>query len=855
MNEVEIPLKITGIGAIKAELRELKGQIADATDPAVMTALAQRAGELKDRLKDANEQIAVFTTGSKFEAVSTSFGQIGSDLASLDFEGASEKASVFAKNLGNLNPADLTKGFKSFTSMITTVGGAFVKLGATILMNPIFLLVAVITAIVVAIGFFLKKIGVLDAILEAIMIPINAVIQGFKDLTDWMGLTDNAAEENAEAVKEASEKNRESLKAESQARQELYNLTKDLSDEEIAAIEEKLGIQIDTSQSIFDLKREQIEGDMAINQAEIDSLNLKKELTDEDKKRLADLTKTQADLANQQVQNEINKINAIRNLNVSLDKQIELLQAKQIKGESERAKAMLDIQQKEALAKVEQQIKEAQQLGDSTALAKAQQLKNLIIQDFKRQELEITNKGNAAVAKTTTTSVGNTNKEVKNKYSEALADLRKKNEVALQEAENAGKSEQELRELRITQLEAERKYLFDNLAKIYKKEVDQKAALAKIDNDLKKARDKNAADIEKAENEELIARLKRKELNAQDDIAKFEAQKELLEAEAKIKMDSLEVGSEERGLLEDETAKKLKEIDDQITAKKIENQQKILAAAQLTAETKLSKEAFELERFKGTKEEEIAANEAFLKTTLDTLKTQKETELAALNLSEEEKAAIEEKFRQAKEVAEEATAAKLVEIDQKAREKLNANIEAGFQLATTAAGAIASIQDINTKKKLKGVQQGSKEEEKILKQQFEQQKKMQLAMAVINGAQAITSILAQYPKFDGGFAMAAAIAGSVISTATSLATIASTSFEGGGNAPTADTNSFTSATGSSTTMATPSVSLFGQGNQLNNVGGEGAQQGQTITVNAIVSETEMTDTQNKINKIQKNAEL
>jgi hypothetical protein len=77
MNEVEIPLKITGIGAIKAELRELKGQIADATDPAVMTALAQRAGELKDRLKDANEQIAVFTTGSKFEAVSTSFGQIG----------------------------------------------------------------------------------------------------------------------------------------------------------------------------------------------------------------------------------------------------------------------------------------------------------------------------------------------------------------------------------------------------------------------------------------------------------------------------------------------------------------------------------------------------------------------------------------------------------------------------------------------------------------------------------------------------------------------------------------------------------------------------------------------------------
>lgn len=127
-------------------------------------------------------------------------------------------------------------------------------------------------------------------------------------------------------------------------------------------------------------------------------------------------------------------------------------------------------------------------------------------------------------------------------------------------------------------------------------------------------------------------------------------------------------------------------------------------------------------------------------------------------------------------------------------------------------------------------------------------------MAVINGAQAIVSILAQYPKFDGGFAMAAAIAGSVISTATSLATIASTSFEGGGNpAQAPDVPTASSTTGG---MATPSVSLFGQGNQLNNVGNPNQEGGgQTITVNAIVSETEMTNVQNKVNKIQKNAEL
>jgi len=76
MNEVTIPLKISGIAQMKAELRELKGEIANATDPTQMTALAQRAGEVADRLKDANEQVAVFTAGSKFESISNSLAGV-----------------------------------------------------------------------------------------------------------------------------------------------------------------------------------------------------------------------------------------------------------------------------------------------------------------------------------------------------------------------------------------------------------------------------------------------------------------------------------------------------------------------------------------------------------------------------------------------------------------------------------------------------------------------------------------------------------------------------------------------------------------------------------------------------------
>ena len=856
MNEVEIPLKITGIGAMKAELRELKGAIADATDPAAIVALSQRAGELKDKISDANDAVNVFATGSKFEQVSNGIGGIKDSLMSLDFEEANDKAKNFASALGKLNPADLAKSMKGLVGTITTVGGAFVKLGMTILANPIFIIIAVITAIVVAIGFFLKKIGVLDAVFKAIMGPINAVIQGFKDLTDWMGLTDNAAEENAEAVKESSAKNIESIKQQSKAQQDLYNLTKDLSDEEIANLEKKFGIQIDRSKSIFDLKQEEIDQLQYENERDINALNAKEELTEEDKKRLADLNKTKFDLGQQEIANEANRINAIKNLNMSLDNQIATLQAKQIKGESERAKAMLDIQLKEALSKVDQQIKEAKQLGNQEALSKALTLRGLIITDFKRQELEITNKGNAGVAKANTSAGTKSVKETKSVESKKLEEMRKAGENAILLLQKNSATEEEIEAEKLKQLDAELKYVKANKAALYKAAVDQENAILKLEKSITDIKDKEKAAQEKQDNADALARLERAILNATEEgNAVLLAQKDLLTEQSRQKMLALEVGSEEALLLADETAKGLAAIDKQIVISDAEKNLKILQGIQLLAETKLSKETFDLERFKGTTDQQIAQQEAFLATTLATLDTQKIAELAALNLSEAEKEAIKEKYRQAEIVATEAKTAKLEEIEKAARDKTFANVEIGFQLATQAMTSLTALQDINTKKKLKGVKQGSKEEEVILKRQFEQQKKMQLAMAVINGAQAIVSIIAQMPKFDGGFATAAAIAGSVIATATSLATIASTSFEGGGTAPAApDTNSLTgNSTGG---MATPSASLFGSNNNLNNVGApQDGQQGQNITVTAIVSETEMTSTQDRVNRIKRNAEL
>lgn len=205
-NEIEIPLKLSGVQSLKAELRSLKAAIAEASDPEQMAALAARAGEVADRIKDANDAVNVFASGSKFEQISNSFGGIRDSLMSLDFEEASQKAQVFSKSLGGLNAQDISKSMKGLTSTVTTMGGAFVKLGAQILTNPIFLLAAVITAIVVAIGVWLNKIGVLQKAIDFLMTPINLLIDAFKELTDWLGLTSYAAEENARKMEKANEK-------------------------------------------------------------------------------------------------------------------------------------------------------------------------------------------------------------------------------------------------------------------------------------------------------------------------------------------------------------------------------------------------------------------------------------------------------------------------------------------------------------------------------------------------------------------------------------------------------------------------------------------------------------------------
>lgn len=129
----------------------------------------------------------------------------------------------------------------------------------------------------------------------------------------------------------------------------------------------------------------------------------------------------------------------------------------------------------------------------------------------------------------------------------------------------------------------------------------------------------------------------------------------------------------------------------------------------------------------------------------------------------------------------------------------------------------------------------------IRKKQFENDKKMQIAMAAINGAQALTSIFAQYPKFDGGFAMVAALATSVITTAATIAKIKATTFS------------------STPAPALPTLDSGDGGPTGPDAGGGAAITPVTNTSTILgnqqvfVTETDITNTQNNVSVIEESA--
>jgi len=210
---IEVPITLGGVREVRQQIKQLRGELINATDPTEVARLSENIGQLSDQLKDANEKANVFASGSKFEQAGNALGLMRSQIASLDFEGAGESASLFANRIRAINPAEFGTQIKGLISVVGNLGKAFLSMGASLLMNPIFLIAVAIVAIIAAVGALLNKLGILKpalkaigAVFEVIGDAINWVIDKIKEFLDWLEISNFAEQEAAQKAAEAAEK-------------------------------------------------------------------------------------------------------------------------------------------------------------------------------------------------------------------------------------------------------------------------------------------------------------------------------------------------------------------------------------------------------------------------------------------------------------------------------------------------------------------------------------------------------------------------------------------------------------------------------------------------------------------------
>lgn len=125
----------------KNQFGELSQEYIDATD---------KVGKLKNELGDLKEANANATADTGFAKFRNTLGGIGDDLMNLDFEGISEKTQT----LQNISSKTT---FKGMIGGLKSMGSSFAALGKVILANPLFLLVAVVAAVVGALVYFASQ--------------------------------------------------------------------------------------------------------------------------------------------------------------------------------------------------------------------------------------------------------------------------------------------------------------------------------------------------------------------------------------------------------------------------------------------------------------------------------------------------------------------------------------------------------------------------------------------------------------------------------------------------------------------------------------------------------------------------
>lgn len=391
----------------------------------------------------------------------------------------------------------------------------------------------------------------------------------------------------------------------------------------------------------------------------------------------------------------------------------------------------------------------------------------------------------------------------------------------------------------------------------------------KVSNDRKKANEREIED-EKKKNIKLAEERKKAE--------EKRLAKEKQEAADRLSAQRLEEDLELQ-LMEEGDAKLLKQnqltyerlIEDAKSNEKLnaEEKERVIKQYQDLSDAK----AEEIRKAKKKKEEDAAtqAQEELsallydLRTSdeqkvLDDLDNHYEENINKLRENLEKGLITKEEFAEAEKLLAQEKTDKIEEIERKTEEAIRAEkqatLQANLDTAATYASAVndlaGSIFEISNNLG----DQDEKEKEKRAKKQFAVQKALNLVMAGIDGARAITTSLASAPLAIGpipnpaGIASLAAVA---VNTAATMAAIASKQYTGSGGGggspvkPKTDIGSSMTNTNTNTNRMIPNINFQGTGAGDNKVNASGGSNQSIVIDNKVsISETEVTDKQKTV---------
>lgn len=295
--KIKIDIEVNGTGNIAEEInqvteasRSLKAQLREAqlelqklsdtpgVDVEQLQQAAQRVGELKDAIGDANDMANNFA-GNSFENMSSSLGGVKDAIMNLDFGKANDMAKNFAANAKNIS-------FGGAVSSLKDLGSTFMTLGKSLLTNPLFLIGTVIALLVVAIVKVLDKLGVLKKITEMVGAAFDLLMKGIEAvvtaITDFLGITSEAEREATAAME------RSAAAAEAGALK-----TKNANEELIQTLDMKISIAKAEGKQTVQLEREKLQAIRETAKAEwtaaMEKFKLAVKKGEADAKEIADL--------------------------------------------------------------------------------------------------------------------------------------------------------------------------------------------------------------------------------------------------------------------------------------------------------------------------------------------------------------------------------------------------------------------------------------------------------------------------------------------------------------------------------------------------------------------------------------